>query len=92
MYGRIFGVSRWTSFCCLSPVRVTVAVLVARLMVASCTPGTPFKAASPFETHPPHCDSRVGCTETRRATTLKTGNCCADVPPMSAWKHEAGYE
>ena len=38
----------------LSPERVTVAVLVARLIVASCTPGTASNAASPFDTHPPH--------------------------------------
>lgn len=39
-----------------SPIRVTVAVFVARLMDASRTPGTAARAASPLDTHPPHCD------------------------------------
>lgn len=38
-----------------SPTRVTVAVFVARLMDASRTPATAARAASPLDTHPPHC-------------------------------------
>lgn len=41
-----------------SPTSVTVAVFVARLMDASRTPATAVRAASPLDTHPPHCGTR----------------------------------